>query len=129
MQITPKPHKPLVWVASTKKELMALPVDIRSFFGHALDLAQRGDRHDSAKVLHGFGCACVLEIIDDGVGGTYRTVYTVKFEEAVFVLHCFQKKSKSGIATPQQEMALVRARLQSAQQWIEELRHEKTHSR
>ena len=129
MKITPKPHKPLVWVASTKKELMALPVDIRSFFGHALDLAQRGDRYDSAKVLHGFGCAGVLEIIDDGVGGTYRTVYTVKFEEAVFVLHCFQKKSKSGIATPQQEMTLVRARLQSAQQWIEELRHEKTHSR
>lgn len=129
MQITPKPHKPLVWVASTKKELMALPVDIRSFFGHALDLAQRGDRHDSAKVLHGFGCAGVLEIIDDGVGGTYRTVYTVKFEEAVFVLHCFQKKSKSGIATPQQEMDLVRARLQSAQQWIEELRHEKTYRR
>ena len=129
MKITPKPHKPLVWVASTKKELMALPVDIRSFFGHALDLAQRGDRHDSAKVLHGFGCAGVQENIYDGVGGTYRTVYTVKFEEAVFVLHCFQKKSKSGIATPKQEMDLVRARLQSAQQWIEELRHEKTYRR
>ena len=71
----------------------------------------------------------MLEIIDDGVGGTYRTVYTVKFEEAVFVLHCFQKKSKSGIATPKQEMDLVRARLQSAQQWIEELRHEKTYRR
>lgn len=129
MKVTPKPHKPLVWVASTKKELMALPVDIRSFFGHAPDLAQRSDRHDSAKVLHGFGCAGVLEIIDDGVGGTYRAVYTVKFEEAVFVLHCFQKKSKSGIATPKQEMDLVRARLQSAQQWIEELRHEKTYRR
>ena len=129
MQITPKPHKPLVWVASTKKELMALPVGIRSFFGHALDLAQRGDRHDSAKVLHGFGCAGVLEIVDDDAGGTYRAVYTVKFEEAVFVLHCFQKKSKSGIATPQQEMDLVRARLHSAQQWIEELRHEKTYHR
>ena len=76
-----------------------------------------------------FGCAGVLEIIDDGVGGTYRAVYTVKFGEAVFVLHCFQKKSKSGIATPKQEMDLVRARLHSAQQWIEELRHEKTHRR
>ncbi|MDI3297067.1 type II toxin-antitoxin system RelE/ParE family toxin [Janthinobacterium tructae] len=129
MKITPKPHKPLVWVASTKKELMALPVAIRSFFGHALDLAQRGDRHDSAKVLHGFGCAGVLEIVEDDAGGTYRAVYTVKFEEAVFVLHCFQKKSKSGIATPKQEMDLVRARLQSAQQWIEELRHEKTYRR
>lgn len=94
MKNTPKPHKPLVWVASTKKELMALPVAIRSFFGHALDLAQRGDRHDSAKVLHGFGCAGVLEIVEDDAGGTYRAVYTVKFEEAVFVLHCFQKEEQ-----------------------------------
>ena len=128
-QKTPKLHKPLEWVGSTKKELMALPADIRSFFGHALDLAQRGDRHDNAKVLHGFGCAGVLEIVEDDVGGTYRAVYTVKFEEAVFVLHCFQKKSKSGIATPRREMDLVRARLHSAQQWIEELRHEKTSRR
>lgn len=121
------PHKPLIWVGATKKELMALPVAIRSFFGHALDLAQRGERHDSAKVLHGFGCAGVLELVEDDAGGTYRAVYTVKYAEAVFVLHCFQKKSKSGIATPKQEMDLVRARLRCAQQWIEECHHEKTH--
>ena len=106
---------------------MALPVDIISFFGHALDLAQRGDKHDSAKVLRGFGCAGVLEIVEDDADGTYRAVYTVKFEEAVFVLHCFQKKSKSGIATPKQDIEIVRARLRSAQQLIEELRHEQTH--
>lgn len=124
MKIT---HKPLYWVGATKKELMALPVDIISFFGHALDLAQRGDKHDSAKVLRGFGCAGVLEVVEDDADGTYRAVYTVKFEEAVFVLHCFQKKSKSGIATPKQDIEIVRARLRSAQQLIEELRHEKTH--
>ena len=122
MKIT---HKPLYWVGATKKELMAL--DIISFFGHALDLAQRGDKHDSAKVLRGFGCAGVLEIVEDDADGTYRAVYTVKFDEAVFVLHCFQKKSKSGIATPKQDIEIVRARLRSAQQLIEELRHEKTH--
>lgn len=87
-------HKPLVWVGATKKELMALPVAVRSFFGHALDLAQRGERHDSAKVLHGFGCAGVLELVEDDAGGTYRAVYTVKFAEVVFVLHCFQKQER-----------------------------------
>jgi len=87
-------HKPLIWVGATKKELMALPVAIRSFFGHALDLAQRGERHESAKVLHGFGCAGVLELVEDDAGGTYRAVYTVKFAEAVFVLHCFQKQKR-----------------------------------
>ena len=124
MKIT---HKSLYWVGVTKKELMALPVEIIALFGHALDLAQRGDRHDSAKVLHGFGCAGVLEIVEDDAGGTYRAVYTVKFEEAVFVLHCFQKKSKSGIATPKQDIDIVRARLRATQQLIEELRREKTY--
>lgn len=65
--------------------------------------------------------------MEDDAGGTYRAVYTVKFAEVVFVLHCFQKKSKSGIATPKQEMDLVRARLRLAQEWIAECHHEKTH--
>ena len=78
-------------------------------------------------MLHGFGCAGVLEIVEDDAGGTYRAVYTVKFEEAVFVLHCFQKKSESGIATPKQDIDIVRARLRATQQLIEELRREKTY--
>ena len=78
---------------------MSLPLEVRKFFGHALDFAQRGDQHNVAKVMKGFGGAGVLEVVKDDIGGTYRAVYTVKFEEAVFVLHCFQKKSKSGIAT------------------------------
>lgn len=95
-----KSEKALAFVGSSKRDLMALPLDVRKFFGHALDFAQRGEQHDAAKVLKGFGGAGVLEIIEDDVGGTYRAVYTVRFAEAVFVLHCFQKKSKSGIATP-----------------------------
>ena len=95
---------------------------VRKFFGHALDFAQRGDKHDAAKVLKGFGGAGVLEIIDDGRGGTYRAVYTIKFREAVFVLHVFQKKSKHGIATPKSDLDIIRERLKMAEQMVKEMR-------
>ena len=74
---------------------MGLPVGIRKFFGHALNFAQKGEQHDAAKVLKGFGGAGVLEVVEDDANGTYRAVYTVKFKEAVFVLHCFQKKVRA----------------------------------
>lgn len=96
----PISERPLEWIGSSYKDLMALPDDVRRSFGFALSLAQAGDRHDAAKVLKGFGGAGVLEVVEDDVAGTYRAVYTVKFAEAVFVLHCFQKKSKRGTATP-----------------------------
>ncbi|MBK6864007.1 MAG: type II toxin-antitoxin system RelE/ParE family toxin [Ideonella sp.] len=121
--------KPLAWIGSSKKDLMALPVGVRKFFGHALDFAQRGVHHDAAKVLKGFGGSGVLEVIEDDVGGTYRAVYTVKFEEAVFVLHCFQKKSKHGIATPAEDMDIIRARLKVAAALAKELRHGKAHDK
>lgn len=108
-------EKPLEWIGSSHKDLVALPVDVRRFFGYALSLAQAGDQHDAAKVLKGFGGAGVLEIIEDDTGGTYRAVYTVKFDVAVFVLHCFQKKSKRGIATPRADMNIIRARLKVAE--------------
>ncbi|MBW8829374.1 MAG: type II toxin-antitoxin system RelE/ParE family toxin [Burkholderiales bacterium] len=118
-------EKPLVWLGSSKKDLMALPTDVRKFFGHALDFAQHGGQHDAAKVLKGFGGAGVLEVVEDDVGGTYRAVYTVKFEQAVFVLHCFQKKSKSGIVTPKEDMEIIRARLKVAEALAKEVRHGK----
>ena len=105
---------------------MALPADVRKFFGHALDFAQCGGQHGAAKVLKGFGGAGVLEVVEDDAGGTYRAVYTVKFEEAVFVLHCFQKKSRRGIATPKEDMDIIRARLKVAEALAKELRNEKT---
>ncbi|WP_290900559.1 type II toxin-antitoxin system RelE/ParE family toxin [Aquabacterium sp.] len=119
-------EKPLEWIASSYKDLMALPVDVRRLFGFALSLAQMGDKSDSAKVLQGFGGAGVLEVVESDVGGTYRAVYTVKFAEAVFVLHCFQKKSKRGIATPKEDMDIVRARLKVAEALAQELRDAKT---
>ena len=115
--------KPLEWIAGSYKDLMALPADVRRLFGYALSLAQAGDQHDAAKVLKGFGGAGVLEVIEDDAGSTYRAVYTVKFEEAVFVLHCFQKKSKQGIATPKEDMDLIRARLKVAEARAKELRN------
>jgi len=115
-------EKPMEWIGSSHKDLMALPSDVRRFFGFALSLAQAGDKHDSAKVLKGFGSAGVLEVVEDDAGGTYRAVYTVKFAEAVFVLHCFQKKSKRGIATPKEDMDIINARLKIAEAYVKGLR-------
>ena len=123
--MTNQKEKPLVWLGSSKKDLMALPVGVRKFFGHALDFAQRGERHDSAKVLKGFGGAGVLEIVEDDQGNTYRAAYTVKFKEAVFVLHVFQKKGKSGIATLKTDMDIIRERLKVAEKLSQEMRNEK----
>ena len=116
-------QRPLIWIGSSKKDLMVLPLEVRKFFGHALDFAQRGDQHDSAKPLKGFGGAGVLEIVEDDASGTYRAVYTVKFAQVVFVLHCFQKKSKSGIATPKVDMDIIRTRLKVAEALAKELQH------
>ena len=107
--------KPVAWIGSSKKDLMALPLAVRKFFGHALDFAQRGDKHDAAKVLKGFGGAGILELVDNDQDGTYRAVYTVKFAKAVFVLHCFSKKSKRGIETPKEDIDIIRARLKVAE--------------
>lgn len=115
-------EKPLEWIGSSHKDLMALPVDVRKFFGFALSLAQAGDKHDAAKALKGFGGAGVLEVVEADVGGTYRAVYTVRFVEAVFVLHCFQKKSKRGIATPKEDMDIIHARLKIAEAYAKGLR-------
>jgi phage-related protein len=118
----PEYEKPIQWIGSSRKDLMSLPVDVRKFFGFALSLAQAGDKHDSAKVLKGFASAGVLEVVENDIGGTYRAVYTVKFAEAVFVLHCFQKKSKRGIATPQEDMDIIQARLKVVEAYVKELR-------
>jgi phage-related protein len=120
-------EKPLQWIASSYKDLTALPRDVQRLFGFALSLAQAGERHDAAKVLKGFGDAGVLEVIENDKAGTYRAVYTVRFEDAVFVLHCFQKKSKRGSETPKADMDIIRARLKVAAEKAKELRDEKEH--
>jgi phage-related protein len=105
---------------------VALPAEVVRFFGHALHFAQHRESHSAAKVLKGFGGGGVLEIVENDAGGTYRAVYTVKFETAVFVLHCFQKKSRSGIATPKSDMDIIRARLKIAEVLSKEIGNDKT---
>lgn len=115
--------KPLEWIGSSRKDLREMPVEVQGEIGYALFVAQGGAKHLDAKPLKGFGGAGVLELVERFDGDTYRAVYTVKFEEAIYVLHCFQKKSKSGAATPKADIDLVKSRLNAAeeahQQWLE----------
>jgi phage-related protein len=83
--------------------------------GFALSQVQKGDEPVAAKALKGFGGRTVLELVDDFDSDTYRTVYTVRFAGLVYVLHAFQKKAKTGIATPQRDIELVKARLRDAE--------------
>src|SRR5213596_1381067 len=118
---SPPALKPMVWLASTKRDLMALPVEVIDTFGYALYLGQTGKKHEQAKPLRGFGSAGVLEIVEDWRGNASRAVYTVRFATAVFSLHVFQKKAKSGIATPKQDMELIKARLKAAERIVKGL--------
>ncbi len=108
--------KELAWLGTSKKDLMSMPDDVKDVFGYAIHLAQVGDKHNNAKPLKGFGGAGVLEVVERGSDGTYRAVYTVKYGNTVYVLHCFQKKSSSGIATPKPDMDVIKERLKTAKQ-------------
>jgi phage-related protein len=114
-QLPPPPHKPLEWVGRSLDELLALPEEVRSNMGFALRFAQAGVKHDHAKPLKGYTGAGVLEVVENHDGDTYRAVYTVKLAGIVYVLHCFQKKSKSGIATPKATLDLINQRLRVAE--------------
>lgn len=107
--------KPLFWVAGSHEDLKRFPRDVQRSMGFALYQAQVGRKHTDAKPLRGFGGASVLEVVESLEGGTYRAVYTVRFQGAVYVVHAFQKKSKRGIATPKQQIDLVRQRLRQAE--------------
>ncbi len=107
----------VIWVGSSRKDLSAFPEDVQDVMGHALWLAQTGDKHADAKPLRGFGGAGVVEMVDDYDGNTYRTVYTLTLADTVYVLHAFQKKSKQGVETPKQDLELIRTRLKQAEAW------------
>ncbi len=106
--------RPLEFIGSSHKDLVAFPDEARQDVGHALYLAQKSERAPSAKVLKGFGGGGVVEIVEDHDGDTYRCVYTVRLEHAVYVLHAFKKKSKRGAETPKHDMDLIRSRLKEA---------------
>jgi phage-related protein len=96
--------KPVVWMGDTKEDLSDFPLDVKKRVGFALRIAQKGGKASYAKPLKGFKGASVLEVVTDFDGDTFRAAYTVRFAEAVYVLHAFQKKSKRGIATPTADM-------------------------
>ncbi|MEG4286909.1 type II toxin-antitoxin system RelE/ParE family toxin [Microcoleus sp. A006_D1] len=108
--------KPVEWIGSSRDDLRDFPEDVQQIMGFALYRAQLGKKHPDAKPLRGFKGAGVLEIVDNFDGDTYRSVYTVKFEGIVYVLHAFQKKSKQGIATAKQDIELIEARLKRAKE-------------
>ncbi|WP_114858181.1 type II toxin-antitoxin system RelE/ParE family toxin [Azospirillum brasilense] len=109
-------ERAVLWVSSAKTDLLRFPDAVKRTIGFAVHLAQIGLKHEQAKPLHGFGGASVLEVVEDHRGDAYRAVYTVRFEDAVIVLHAFQKKSKRGIATPAHEIDLIRQRLKVAEE-------------
>jgi phage-related protein len=112
MSDTPKPVR---WIATSLRDLRAFPAPVRVDIGHALFAAQEGKIDPSAKSLKGFGGASVVEIVASHHGNAFRAIYTVKFRDAVYVLHAFQKKSTKGIATPAREIELIKRRLTEAE--------------
>ena len=107
--------KPLRWIGSSHKDVRSFPPSVKSEIGHALYAAQKGETDPAAKPLTGFGGRGVLKIVTDHRGDTWRSVYTVRLEGAIYVLHAFQKKSKKGLATPKRELDLIRQRLADAE--------------
>lgn len=104
-------EKELYWGAGCKKTLKGFPKDVQGIILQAFLMAQRGDKHPDATPMKGFHGASVLEVIVPFDTNAYRAVYTTKVKEAIYVLHIFQKKSKSGIATPKKEINLIKQRL------------------
>jgi phage-related protein len=113
--------KKVHWMGSSLKEVRAFPEEVREEIGFTLYAAQRGHSLINSVPLVGFGSAKVVEVAIDDDGDTYRAVYTVKFRNAVYVLHAFQKKSKEGCKTPKPDMDLVRSRLKKAEEHYEQM--------
>lgn len=117
--------KKLIWVGSSYDDLKEFPTLVRSAVGYALFFAQEGKKHPHAKILSGMGNAAVIEIKENDQSGTYRLIYTLEIEEYVFVLHAFQKKSKSGIATPKKEIDMIKNRLKEVKTLYKALKERK----
>ena len=106
--------KPVRWIGASLRDLRSFPRSVRIDIGHALFAAQQGKIDPAAKPLRGFG-GSVLEIVASHHGNAWRAVYTVRFQDAVYVLHVFQKESTRGIVTPKREIDLIKQRLAEAE--------------
>jgi phage-related protein len=110
-----KGEKPLNWVGSSKRDLLAFPARVKDEIGNALGVAQFGGKHPKAKPWKGQGPG-VLEVVEDFDGDTFRAVYAVRFREAVYVRHVFQKKSPKGARTARTDIELIARRLKVARE-------------
>ena len=110
-----RPIRPLLWIASSRRDYRAFPARVQDNLGFELFLAQTGQHPPSAKPLRGLGGG-TIELIEDFDRDTYRAVYTIRFSEAVYMLHAFKKKSKRGSKTPGSDIDLVKRRLRDAEQ-------------
>jgi len=108
-------RKPVRWIGTSLRDLRSFPSPVRIDIGHALFTAQEGKTDPAAKPLKGFGGASVLEIVVSHHGDAWRAVYTVRFQDAIYVLHVFRKKSTKGIAEPAKEIDLIKQRLVAAE--------------
>jgi phage-related protein len=130
MKRLPRPLRPLRWIGSSRKDFINFPHVVQDDFGFELFLVQTGEHPPSAKPLKGFGSG-IVELIDTYDGDTYRAVYAIRFEHAVYVLHSFKKKSKQGIKTPHSDIELIKRRLKDAESdhanlSLQESHHERT---
>ena len=108
-----KAKKPIIWMGSSRGDLTKMPEAVRKNFGGALHGVQDGRMPEKAKALKG-KVKGAIQLSDDDDGETYRAVFTVELQGVVYVLHCFQKKSKSGTSTPQSDIDLIERRLKAA---------------
>ena len=106
-------EKPLIWVGASKRDLLAMPQAVIRHIGGALSVAQYGGKHPDAKPWKGLGPG-VFEVVSDFEANTFRAVYALRLERAIYVLHCFQKKSPSGIPTANTDVKLIGRRLKAA---------------
>ena len=110
----------IIYLGSSQKDSQKLPKEVQELFAYALDVAVAGGQHEDVKPLSGFHGRSVVEVVADHRGDTFREIYTVRFEEAIYVLHIFQKKSKKGKATPKEDIEMIKKRLK----WAEALHKE-----
>ncbi len=106
--------KLLRWIGTSRSDLKALPEEVQDEIGYGLHQAQSGLMPDIAKPLKGF--SGVIELVSNYDKNTYRAVYATKLGDKIYVLHAFQKKSKTGIKTPKEDIELIKRRLQKAKQ-------------
>ena len=113
MTSSPRKERPLYWVGSAKRDLLDFPDEVIDEFGYSLGVVQLGAQPPTAKPWKGEGPG-VFELVEDSRGDTYRVAYTVRFAKAIYVLHCFQKKSPSGVRTARTDVELIHERLKLA---------------